>query len=172
MLRRSFFALAALFIAALPARAHANEAAPVDWGSVLIYQGEIIEAVLPDETLLGAYIDRLQAAAETQARASSLRAAGVLFVALAPDGRTRVWMLPTSGRVLPNVTEQWEEALSAVEGLPVRRHFLFGLSFGIGGVAAYEAGGAPPIPADWEAAIPAEGALLDDAFISRVWPAG
>lgn len=170
MLRRSFVAIASLLFAALPT--HANATTPVEWGSILVYQAEILETVLPNEDELGEYIDRLQETAESQAQGSSVRAAGVLFVALAPDGRKRVWLLPTSGVVLPDVIEQWEEALSAVEGMPVRHYFVFGLSFGVGGVRAYQAFGAPPIPADWEARIPPDGAMLDDAFISRAWPAG
>lgn len=172
MLRRCFLALASLLLTTMPAHAQANEAAPVEWGSVLIYQAEILDTVLPDEAQLSGYIDRLQAAAEAQAQNSSLRGAGVLFVALAPDGRARVWLLPTSGAVLPNVSEQWEDALSAVQGMPVQHYFVFGLAFGTRGMAAYQAFGVPPIPADWEAQIPPGGVTLDDAFIARAWPAG
>lgn len=168
MLRRSLFAAAPALLFA--GQAHA-QAAPIEWGSILIYQAEQLERIMPSEDVLMQYIDRLQAAAETQARAdASMRSSGVLFVALAPDGRHRVWLLTTAGRVLPPARERWEETLSAVPGVQSPGYFLFGLSFGAGGSPVYEAGGAPPIPEEWEAQIPAGGADLDSAFIARVWP--
>jgi hypothetical protein len=168
MLRRSLLAAAPALLFATQASA---QAAPINWGSILIYQAEILEQVMPQEQALMEYIDRLQAAAEGQARADvTMRSAGVMFVALAPDGRHQVWLLETTGRLLPNTRERWESALSAVPGVPTPGYFLFGIAFGAGGAAAYEAGGAPPIPAAWEAQIPAGGAMLDNAFIARVWP--
>lgn len=165
MLRRC---LVAASLALFASGAHAQQA-PVQWGDILIYQAEVLDEVMPDEHALGEYIDRLQAVLEREALAdTSARSAGVLFVALAPDGRHRVWLLDTTS-LSPQARDRWEAAVSAAPGIPTPGYFLFGLSFGVG-VPAHQSDGVPPIPAEWEAQIPAGGAMLDNAFIGRVWP--
>jgi hypothetical protein len=167
MLRRSVVAAPSLLF--VP-QAHA-QGAPINWGSILIYQAEILDQVMPNEQALSEYIRRLHIAAEREAHADTgLRSAGVLFVALSPDGRHRVWILATSDRFHPDTRSRWENALSAVPALTPPGYFLFGLAFGVGGEAPHQGGNSPPIPAEWEAQIPPGGTMLDDSFIGRVWP--
>jgi hypothetical protein len=169
MLRRALVAAAPGLVIATRARAAQT---PIAWGSILIYQAEILESVLPDGHALSDYIRRLKGAAEQQAQAEpSVRTAGVVFVAVAPSGRAQAWLLGVASGMPATSRERWERALNAIDAISAPGHFLFGLAFGAGGAQPYESDGPPPIPPEWEAQIPPSGVMLDDAFISRVWPA-
>ena len=168
MLRRTLIAAAPLLMAT-PAAASQH---PIEWGSILIYQAELLDRVFPDDQALSSYTRRLMSAAEQQARAEpSVRTAGVVFVAIAPSGRAQVWLLATDSGMSASVRERWERSLNAVTAISAPGHFLFGLAFGAGGARPHESNGPPPIPPEWEAQIPPGGVMLDDAFISRVWRA-
>jgi hypothetical protein len=162
----------ALIVSLLAAGPAAAQPAPVQWGNILIYQAEILDRVFPNEERLSDYINRLESAATRGFGAAPAQpgVSGVLFVAVKPGGRARVWVLTTSGSLAPDLRARLEQSLSALPPVDVRGGFLFGMSFGAWGAAPYESNSSPPIPAEWEAQIPPQGVMLDDAFIERVWP--
>jgi hypothetical protein len=162
-------ALILLFATALPAAAQPHA---LRWGDIVVYQGEILDGVFPDAEELSGYIQRLEEAATDGFDSAPTQAGvtGVLFVAVRPSGRARVWVLPTNGSMTTELQTRLEQRLSALTPVRVRGAFLFGLTFGAWGAAPFAVMGAPPIPAAWEAQIPPEGVILDDAFINRVWP--
>jgi hypothetical protein len=168
MLRLALAALFAVWAGAAPASAQQTPA--VRWGDILIYQAQILDAVAPSETELAAYAERLEAAATSAFQAQPADISGVLFVAVKPGGRARVWVLGDNGAAPPALRTRLEESLSAIAPLNVRRDFLFGLTFSAGIATPYVAPDPAPIPREWEAQIPPEGVMLDDAFIDRVWP--
>lgn len=158
-------------VAALLAPGEAPAQTPnVRWGSIEIYQAEILNDVMPDEHWLANYMDRLQAVAEKALGDAHVDAAGLIFVAIRPNGHARVWLLDDNGAVSPELRASLEQSLSAVAPISVRHDFVFGLCFSSGRAAAYVAPNPPPISSGWTAQIPPEGAMRDDAFINRVWP--
>jgi hypothetical protein len=163
-------ALILMFVFAAPAAA--QPAPTLQWGDILIYQAEILDRVFPNEDQFSAYVGRLEGAATTGFGELPPQppVAGVLFVAVKPGGRARVWVLPTSGSIAPDMRVRLERTLAATPAVEVRGGFLFAMSFGAWGAAPYQSTGAPPIPAEWAAQIPPQGVSLDDAFIDRVWP--
>lgn len=169
MLRLTLAALLAP-LALWAAPASAQQALAVRWGDILIYQAESLDAAALDETELAAYAHRLEAVAAGVFQAQPADVSGILFVAVKPGGRSRVWVLGDNGATPPALKAQLEQSLSAIAPLSVRRDFLFGLTFSAGVARPYTAPNPAPIPSEWEAQIPPEGVMLDDAFIDRVWP--
>ena len=161
-------ALFVLFATMAPASAQPVPA--LKWGSILIYQAELLDDVFPNENELTAYMHRLENAASNAFEAQPSNVSGVIFVAVKPDRRARVWILGDGGQTPAALKARLESGLGEIEPIRVRHDFLFGLTFNAGSAAPFAAPGPPPIPPEWEAQIPPQGTMLDDAFIDRVWP--
>ncbi|HCK83273.1 MAG TPA: hypothetical protein DHW63_01745 [Hyphomonadaceae bacterium] len=172
-MRRIFCsALILLFLATGRAAAQPALQADLQWGGIYLYQGELLDSLLPEVDLLSDYIGRLkrEAANTLSAAPDGDGVSGVLFVAVRPGRHARVWVLAKSGHLSRDTEAALELRLSAMAPVEVGAGFLFGLSFGAWGAAPYDGAGPPPLPPEWVAQIPPEGVMLNDAFIERVWP--